>query len=111
MQARVAAGGQEKGGARLGVAHRCGRIAGAVWASEMAWQEGCGQVLARWIPEKMMAMEARAIGETQVLTSSSCGERTGRRRRVSANATWAARSDLMSSGRKKEKACGFGCTG
>ena len=110
MQAQVAVGGQEKGGARLGVAHRCGRIAGAVWASEMAWQEGCGQVSARLIPEKMMATEARSIGETQVLTFSSCGERTGRRR-VSASATWAARSDLMSSGRKKEKACGFGCTG
>ena len=58
-----------------------------------------------------MATEALSTAESSVLTSSSCGERTGRRRRVSANATWAARSDLMSSGRKKEKACGFGCTG
>lgn len=107
----MAAGGQEKGGARLGVAHRCGRIAGAVWVSEMEWREGCGQVLARLIPERRRATEARSTGETQVLTFSSSDERTGHHRRASASATWVAMSDLMSSGRKTEKACGSGCKG
>ena len=56
-------------------------------------------------------MEAQSTGETQVLTFSSCDERIGHRRRASANATWAARSDLTSSDRKKGKACGSGCKG
>jgi hypothetical protein len=58
-----------------------------------------------------MAKEAQSTAERQVLTSWSCGERTDRRHRASANVTWAGKSDLMSSGRKKEKACGFGCKG
>jgi hypothetical protein len=111
VQARVAVGGQEKGGARLGVAHRCGRTAGAVWVSVMAWREGCGQVLAKLTPERRMATEARSTEEMKVLTFSSCDGRTGRPHRASANATWVARSDLKSSGRRKEKACGSGCTG
>jgi len=111
VQEQVAAGGQERGGARLGVAHRCGRIAGAVWVSEKEWQEGCGRALARLIPERMMATAGRSTEETQVLTSSSSDGRTGHHRRASASATWVARSDLMSSGKKRERACGSGCKG
>jgi hypothetical protein len=58
-----------------------------------------------------MAKAAQSTVERQVLTFWSCGERTDRRRRASANVTWAGKSGLMSSGKKKEKACGFGCKG
>ena len=75
------------------------------------WPEGCGRASVRSTPERMMATEALLTAESSVLTSSSCGERTGRRRRGSANVTWVGMSDLMSSGMMKGKACGFGCKG
>lgn len=75
------------------------------------WPEACGRVLAKLTLERMMATEARSTAESSVLTSLSCGERTDRRHRVSANVTWAGKSDLMSSGMMKGKASGFGCKG
>lgn len=58
-----------------------------------------------------MVTVAQSTAERKVLTSSSCGERTGRRRHANASATWVAMSDLRSSGRKRAKACGFDCKG
>ena len=75
------------------------------------WPEACGRASVKLTLERMMAKEARSTAESSVLTSSSCGERTGRRHRASANVTWAGMSDLMSSGMMKGKASGFGCKG
>ena len=75
------------------------------------WPEECGPALVKLTPGRTMATEALLTAESSVLTSSSCGERTGRRHRASANVTWVRMSDLMSSGMMKGKACGFGCKG
>ena len=75
------------------------------------WLEACGRASAKLTLERRMATEALSTAESSVLTSSSCGERTGRRHRASANVTWVEMSDLMSSGMMKGKACGFGCKG